>query len=107
MTSCRVLLMIAGLLLVMLMVVLPTADLCAFGIHDHVATSAADAAEIHAGHAHTSPQNAHHCDLWTNPAETADACVLVSPVLSSTRLSPPLIAHLAPRPFQPFAPPRA
>jgi hypothetical protein len=48
MTSCRVLLMIAGLLLVMLMVVLPTADLCAFGIHDHVATSAADAAEIHA-----------------------------------------------------------
>ena len=35
--------MMAALLLVILMVVLPTADLCAFGIHDHVATSAADA----------------------------------------------------------------
>jgi hypothetical protein len=99
--------MMTALLLVILMVVLPTADLCAFGIHDHVAAGSADATEVHAGHAHTNPQHAHHCDLWTNPAETADSCVLVSPFLSSLRVPAPRVARLAPRPFQPFAPPRS
>lgn len=99
--------MVAALLLAIVTVVVPTADLCAFGIHEHVATSVADATEIHAGHAHTSPQRAHHCDLWTNPAETADPCVLVSPVLSSIRVPAPLVGRLAPRPFRPFAPPRS
>jgi hypothetical protein len=99
--------MMAALLLVILMVVLPTADLCAFGIHDHVATGSADTTEVHAGHAHTSPQRAHHCDLWTNPAETADSCATGSPFLSSMRVPAPLVARLAPRPFQPFAPPRS
>jgi hypothetical protein len=99
--------MMAALMLVILLVVVPTADLCAFGLHDHVATSAADATEVHAGHAHTNPQRAHHCDLWTNPAETADSCVTVSPFLSSMRVPALLVARFAPRPFQPFAPPRS
>jgi len=99
--------MMAALLLATLMIVVPTADLFAFDIHDHVATGATDTTEVHAGHAHTSPHSAHHCDLWMNPAETPDSCVLVPPFLSSVRVSAPLVAHLAPRPFQPFAPPRA
>jgi hypothetical protein len=107
MTSSRIVLMMAALLLVILTVVVPTVDLCAFGIHDHVATSATDATEIHAGHAHASPQGAHHCDLWTNPAETTDSCDLVSPFFSSMRVPAPLVARFALRPFQPFAPPRA
>jgi len=106
-TSPGIVRMMAALLLATLLVVVPTADLCAFGLHDHVATGAGDATGVHAGHAHTSPQSAHHCDLWTNPAETADSCVLVSPFLSSMRLPAPLVARLVPRPFQPFAPPRS
>jgi hypothetical protein len=98
--------MMAALLLATLMVIVPAADLFAFGIHDHVTTGAADTTEVHAGHTHTSPHSTHHCHLWTNPAETTDSCVAVSPFLSSMRVPAPLVARLAPRPFQPFAPPR-
>lgn len=97
----------AAVLLAILMVVVPTADLFAFGIHDHVVMGATDATEVHAGHVHTSPHSAHHCHLWVNPAETADSCVLVSPFLSRVRVLAPRVARLVRRPFQPFAPPRS
>lgn len=58
----------AALLLATLMVLVPAADLFAFGIHEHVATGAADSTEVHAGHVDTSPHTTHHCHLWTNPA---------------------------------------
>jgi hypothetical protein len=95
-----------AVLLAILVVVVPTADLVAFGIHDHVAMGATDVTEVHAGHVHTSSHSAHHCHLWMNPAETEASCVLVSPFLSSVRVPAPLVARLVPRPFQPFAPPR-
>jgi hypothetical protein len=97
----------AAVLLAILIVVVPTADLFAFGIHDHVAMSATDVTEVHAGHVHSSSHSAHHCHLWMNPAETVDSCVLVSPFLSSVRVPASRGARLVRRLFQPFAPPRS
>ena len=84
----------------------PTADLVAFGLHEHGAGAASDILGMHVQHSHGAASHEHHCDFWMNPGDLS-APTAVEPPNEETPL---LVRHrssrLIARPFRPFAPPR-
>jgi hypothetical protein len=85
----------------------PAADASAFGIHEHLAVSAAEDASVIARADHGPAPEGHHCDLSVSPAADVWRPVVPAPVLLAG--APDAPPRLAPRftPRVPVVPPRA
>jgi hypothetical protein len=89
---------------VLVVIAAPTADILAFGIHDHLAASDDDDHE--ASRPDGLHHSSHHCDLEMNPASGSTADTLAPPRPLPNDVGDLSHAVVA-RPFAPFAPPRS
>ena len=87
-----------------LVIVAPTADLLAFGIHEHV-TAPDDTSRDLAGPDNSGPP-AHHCELSASPAGLALALVLSAPGPIAVPVVETRVSASDRTPSVPLGPPR-
>lgn len=87
-----------------LVIVAPTADLLAFGVHEHVTGSAEQSRDL-AG-ADTPGAPAHHCELSISPAGLASVAVVPSPGLFVVPVVETRVSAVDRTPSVPLGPPR-
>ena len=91
---------------VLLLVLVPSADLIAFGVHEHVVVSAERGFDLTGAGSVQDPPSTHHCDLSVSVGELIPVIELPMPVgLVSDPPQPPAFAPQH-RPLVPLTPPR-
>ncbi len=90
--------------LVLVVIATPTADVFAFGIHDHIA--ATDDDDHDASRTDGLHHSSHHRDLGMNPASATTSCALTPPCPLPDDVNDLLSRAVVARPFVPFTPPR-
>lgn len=89
-------------ILAFLTLAVPTSDLLAFGLHEHVAAAPQALDEP----ANPGSNALHHCELWMNPSDVAPTFTLFPPASVADLGAGPRSPRLVSRPFVPFTPPR-
>lgn len=91
----------------LLLVLVPTADTAAFGLHEHVVVAADPGVGLGGADRTQDPTSLHHCELSVSIGELLPIMVLPRPAgVMADQASPhePTVQH---KPFLPLIPPRA
>lgn len=91
---------------VLLLVLVPSADLIAFGVHEHVAGPAERSFDLTGAESAQDPPPSHHCELSVSAGELIPVIELPTPVgVVSDPPQPPAFGPQH-RPLVPLTPPR-
>jgi len=95
------------LILVLAILAIPTADLLAFGLHEHVMAPVMLGFDEVTAPPHAEAGTAHHCELWMNPGDVAPAFTPFRSAAGVNLGDGPQSARPVWHPFLPFTPPRS
>ena len=90
---------------VLLLVLVPSADLIAFGVHEHVVVPAERSFDL-TGASAQDPPLSHHCELSVSVGELIPVIELTMPVGLVSDSPKPLASASQHRPLVPLTPPR-
>jgi hypothetical protein len=105
-TGGRALELLLALGVVLLLLVTPTADLWAFGFHEHIVVPERGSNLTGPGTAQ-EPIPSHHCELSVSAGDLVPGIELAMPALVAIDPPEQRASALSQRPFVPLTPPRA